>query len=124
MIALVGLGNPGEKYDLNRHNIGHMVLNTIISCQKEVITEKKLGGQIANFKYGSKNIKTFKSSDFMNECGISINKFILKSTQKFKYDKLNGKMVKIPYFDIDNEMVWGATSIILSEFKNIILEIL
>ena len=73
MIALVGLGNPGEKYDLNRHNIGHMVLNTIISSQKEVITEKKLGGQIANFKYGSKNIKTFKSNDFMNECGISIN---------------------------------------------------
>ena len=36
MIALIGLGNPGEKYDLNRHNIGHMVLNTIISSQKEV----------------------------------------------------------------------------------------
>ena len=55
---------------------------------------------------------------------ISINKFILESTQKIKYDKLNGEMVKIPYFDIDNEMVWGATSIILSEFKNIILETL
>jgi len=55
---------------------------------------------------------------------VSINKFILKSTQKVKNDKLNGKMVKIPYFDIDNEMVWGATSIILSEFKNIILETL
>ena len=55
---------------------------------------------------------------------VSINKFILKSTQKVKNDKLNGEMVKIPYFDIDNEMVWGATSIILSEFKNIILETL
>ena len=55
---------------------------------------------------------------------VSINKFILKSTQKVKCDILNGKMVKIPYFDIDNEMVWGATSIILSEFKNIILETL
>ena len=55
---------------------------------------------------------------------VSINKFILKSTQKVKYEKLNGKVVKIPYFDIDNEMVWGATSIILSEFKNIILETL
>ncbi len=55
---------------------------------------------------------------------VSINKFILKSTQKVKNDKLNGEMVKIPYFDLDNEMVWGATSIILSEFKNIILETL
>ena len=86
MIALVGLGNPGEKYDLNRHNVGHMVLNTIINDQKEVITEKKLGGQITNFKYGSKNIKTFKSNDFMNECGISIKKFI--SFYKFKTESI------------------------------------
>ena len=54
---------------------------------------------------------------------VSIDEFILKSTQKTKYDKLNGEWVKIPYFDIDNEIVWGATSIILSEFKNIILKI-
>ena len=86
MIALVGLGNPGEKYDLNRHNVGHMVLNTIIRNQKEVITEKKLGGQISNFKYSSKNIKTYISNDFMNECGISIKKFI--SFYKFKSDSI------------------------------------
>ena len=86
MIALVGLGNPGEKYDLNRHNVGHMVVNTIISSQKEVITEKKLGGQISNFKYSSKNIKTYISNDFMNECGISIKKFI--SFYKFKSDSI------------------------------------
>ena len=86
MIALIGLGNPGEKYDLNRHNVGHMVLNTIISGQKEVITEKKLGGQISNFKYSSKNIKTYISNDFMNECGISIKKFI--SFYKFKSDSI------------------------------------
>ena len=86
MIALVGLGNPGEKYYLNRHNDGHMVLNTIINGQKEVNTEKKLGGQITNFKYSSKNIKTFKSNDFMNECGISIKKFI--SFYKFKTESI------------------------------------
>ena len=68
-------------------------------------------------------IKTF-DREVEKVFSISINKFILKSTQKVKYDKLNGEMVKIPYFDIDNEMVWGATSIILSEFKNIILETL
>ena len=54
---------------------------------------------------------------------ISIEKFILTNTQKFKNDIINGEKVIIPYFDIKNEMVWGATSVILSEFKNLILDI-
>ena len=28
--------------------------------------------------------------------------------------------VEIPFFDLHNEMVWGATSMILSEFKSIL----
>tara|TARA_B100001250_G_C19546556_1_gene677090 strand:- start:96 stop:719 length:624 start_codon:yes stop_codon:yes gene_type:complete len=54
---------------------------------------------------------------------ISIDNFILESTQKFKKDSLDGKKVIIPYFDINNEIVWGATSVILSEFKKLILDI-
>ena len=30
------------------------------------------------------------------------------------------KKIKIPFFDLKNEMVWGATSMILSEFKSIL----
>ena len=29
MIALIGLGNPGDKYSLNRHNIGFMAIDKI-----------------------------------------------------------------------------------------------
>ena len=29
MIALIGLGNPGEKHSLNRHNIGFIVIDEI-----------------------------------------------------------------------------------------------
>ena len=54
---------------------------------------------------------------------ISIDEFILDSTQKYKNDILRGNKVEIPYFDINNEIVWGATSVILSEFKKLILDI-
>ena len=30
MIALIGLGNPGEKHSLNRHNIGFIVIDELI----------------------------------------------------------------------------------------------
>ena len=49
---------------------------------------------------------------------------MLDKTQKEKKDTLAGLQVKIPYFDLKDEMVWGATSIILSEFKSILQDIL
>ena len=53
---------------------------------------------------------------------ISIDEFILESTQKIKKSNLYGEKVLVPYFDINNEIVWGATSVILSEFKKLILD--
>ena len=29
----------------------------------------------------------------------------------------------VPYFHLDNEMVWGATSMILAEFKSVLEEV-
>tara|TARA_B100001250_G_C19770622_1_gene777003 strand:+ start:326 stop:949 length:624 start_codon:yes stop_codon:yes gene_type:complete len=54
---------------------------------------------------------------------ISLDEFILESTQKSKKDILHNNVVTIPYYNINNEIVWGATSVILSEFKQLILEI-
>ena len=55
---------------------------------------------------------------------ISIKSLLNPEKEKFKDDILSGVPVKIPYFDLNNEMVWGATSIILSEFKHILEEII
>ena len=54
----------------------------------------------------------------------SIRKFMLDKTQKTKKDTLKGFPVNIPYFDMNGETVWGATSMILAEFKLILKEIL
>jgi hypothetical protein len=54
----------------------------------------------------------------------SIKEFMLDKTQKTKKDTLRGFPVNIPYFDINGETVWGATSMILAEFKLILKEIL
>jgi hypothetical protein len=41
-------------------------------------------------------------------------------TKKNKDSILLGQKVKIPFFNLKNEVVWGATSMIISEFKNIL----
>ena len=55
---------------------------------------------------------------------ISIKSLIDNKAKKNKKSILYGKPVTIPYFDLENQIVWGATSTILSEFKFILADIL
>ena len=55
---------------------------------------------------------------------VSIDSFLDDSNQKQKKEIIFGEKKTIPYFDLGKEQVWGATSIILSEFKFILKEAL
>ncbi len=54
MLLIVGLGNPGIKYQNNRHNVGHMFVDYLIK----------------------EKIKAVKTDCFMNVSGIFVNKLI------------------------------------------------
>ena len=73
MIALIGLGNPGEKHSLNRHNIGFIIIDELIDKNEIIKNEKKFNGNLTTFSIGRKKIVTFKSCDYMNECGGSLS---------------------------------------------------
>ncbi len=55
---------------------------------------------------------------------VSLDSFLDDRNQKQKKETLRGEMRTIPYFDLGSEQVWGATSIILSEFKTVLQDIL
>jgi PTH1 family peptidyl-tRNA hydrolase len=61
MKLIVGLGNPGEKYKNNRHNIGHMFVDYLIN--------KLTDSQINKFKL-------YKTDCFMNLSGKFVKKII------------------------------------------------
>ena len=52
---------------------------------------------------------------------VPVTELIDSNNLRIKNTSLRGIPVKMPYFNLKNEIVWGATSMILSEFKQLII---
>lgn len=68
MILIVGLGNPGDKYENTRHNAGFMVIDRLLSPQAIKISNEKFQGEL--YKMGS--LLLLKPQTFMNLSGKSV----------------------------------------------------
>lgn len=71
MIIVVGLGNPGKKYERTRHNAGFMVLEKIVD-KKNWREDKKIPGWKCSEKISGRDIEYIKPSTFMNESGTAV----------------------------------------------------
>jgi len=78
MILIVGLGNPGKKYEKNRHNIGFVLIDTLAyKYQAEFKLDKKLNAEIAEIRtpeLSSEPILLAKPQTFMNNSGEAVQK--------------------------------------------------
>jgi PTH1 family peptidyl-tRNA hydrolase len=75
MKLIVGLGNPGEKYENTRHNIGFAVISDFrfkILDFSDWKTNKKFNADIATGKFGREKIILLKPQTFMNESGQAV----------------------------------------------------
>ena len=64
---IVGLGNPGSKYEETRHNAGFLLLDEIARAYNATFTpEKKFQGEVARVMIGSHDIRLLKPATFMN----------------------------------------------------------
>ena len=69
---LVGLGNPGDKYKSNRHNIGFMAMDVIAADYIFSPFRSKFQGQISEGRIGGQKIALLKPETFMNNSGQSV----------------------------------------------------
>ncbi|MDH5187709.1 MAG: aminoacyl-tRNA hydrolase [Rhodospirillaceae bacterium] len=72
MRLVVGLGNPGEKYAHNRHNIGFMAADEIVRRHNFSPWRAKFQGELSEGSIGDEKILILKPQTFMNESGISV----------------------------------------------------
>ena len=68
---IVGLGNMDIEYDGTRHNVGFEVVDALVNKYEATIRHEKLG-DLANFKYKSRNIYLLKPSTYMNRSGKAV----------------------------------------------------
>lgn len=69
---IVGLGNPGDKYENTRHNIGFHVVDAIAEELGVKFTLGKLA-EVATAKYKSRTLIIIKPTTYMNDSGKAVN---------------------------------------------------
>ena len=92
---IVGLGNPGSKYDGTRHNIGFVVLDELArSFQISLSETKKFQGQFGEGTIAGRKLRLLKPTTYMNNSGQSIRAVI-------DWYKIDPGSVLVVYDDMD-----------------------
>ncbi|WP_415839870.1 aminoacyl-tRNA hydrolase, partial [Paracoccus yeei] len=94
MILLVGLGNPGAKYERNRHNVGFMAVNRIAADHGFTPWRARFQGQVAEGRLGDTRTVLLKPGTFMNLSGQSVG-------EAMRYLKLDPAQVLVLHDELD-----------------------
>jgi PTH1 family peptidyl-tRNA hydrolase len=73
LIAIVGLGNPGDEYVQTRHNTGFWLVDRLADRLRVTLRrEAKFSGDTAKAKIGNTQVLLLKPQTFMNRSGLAI----------------------------------------------------
>ncbi|MBI4394571.1 MAG: aminoacyl-tRNA hydrolase [Candidatus Omnitrophica bacterium] len=76
MKLIVGLGNPGKKYERTRHNVGFLVADALLEYDQNEWTRGKGPFQINRKPFQNGKALIAKPTLFMNESGIAVQKLL------------------------------------------------
>ena len=89
-----GLGNPGPRYAMNRHNVGFMAIDVIANLFGFPDPAKKFLGWTQDGRIGGERIHLLKPATFMNESGRSVG-------EAMRFFKLTPADVTLFYDELD-----------------------
>ena len=93
---IVGLGNPGEKYENTRHNIGFKILD-FLSDEFKVDFKEERYGYITMFKFKARQYFLLKPSTYMNLSGKAVNFWLQKLSLDQKKLLVINDDISLPY---------------------------
>ena len=74
MFLFTGLGNPGQKYAMNRHNVGFMVLDLLAKLHEFPAWQPKAASAHTIGQIGHSKIILLKPQSYMNNSGLPVAK--------------------------------------------------
>ncbi len=94
MKLIVGLGNPGPRYEKTRHNIGFEVIDELASRNGVKLSDAKFSGLFANINKNGEKAILLKPLTYMNLSGESIRPLA-------DYYKIPVENILVIYDDLD-----------------------
>lgn len=94
MKCIIGLGNPGPKFEETRHNIGFMVIDELLSRHNWKLDKEKYKGQHTVERLSGEKVMLLKPLTYMNLSGESIRPLM-------EYYDLNPEDIVVIYDDLD-----------------------
>jgi len=99
MKLIIGLGNPGKKYQNTRHNLGqNIIINYVRIIHRSPLQEKQnLSAEIYQTGQGSNKTIFAISTEYMNNSGLSVQKIT-------NFYKISPQDVYVIHDDLDLEI--------------------
>lgn len=91
---IVGLGNPGEQYRSNRHNIGFLVVDQLARKWGTDVFQEKWHALHAAASFGTKKLHIVKPLTFMNRSGKAV-------VQYYRFFKMLPEQLLVIHDDLD-----------------------
>ena len=94
MRLVVGLGNPGPKYEGNRHNVGFMAVDEIVRRHSFSAWRSRFQGLVSEGESVGEKVLILKPATFMNESGRAVG-------EAMRFFKLQPADVTVIYDELD-----------------------
>jgi peptidyl-tRNA hydrolase, PTH1 family len=95
-LLVAGLGNPGARYERDRHNVGWMVVDELARRHAGSF-KSKFNGRLAEMRVGEARVALLRPETYMNESGRSI-------TAAARFFKAAPEDVLVVHDDVDLEV--------------------